>query len=168
MRIWKRAKGLGSFKVRKSCSRMKERGSMAEGKARNGIFLGIRLALVIAAVLLTLFWGSKKEGYHVDELYSYGLSNSEYLPFMHFGESDYDVKDWMLEYGAGEDLIDLFHNLDKDFKILKDASFHVKSTPIYKAYLIAQKNSQDMYHTTWVDGQAYREYLMPARSNRFN
>lgn len=141
---------------------------MAEGKARNGMFLCIRIGMVLAAVLLTLFWGSKKEGYHVDELYSYGLANSEYLPFMHFGESDYDVKDWMQEYGAGNNLIDLFRNLGKDFKIIKEASFRVKSTPIYEAYLVAQKNSRDTYSTTWVDGQAYRDYLMPSERNRFN
>lgn len=49
-----------------------------------------------------LYYGSQKEGYHFDELYSYGLANSEYLPFMHFGESGYDVKNWMMDYGPGE------------------------------------------------------------------
>ena len=61
------------------------------------------LVLIIAVSLVTMIvYGDQKEGYHLDEIYSYGLANSEYLPFMHFGESGYGVKDWMLEYGAGE------------------------------------------------------------------
>ena len=57
------------------------------------------LLVLIALLALSgmLYYGNRKEGYHVDEMLSYGLANSEYLPFMHFGESGYDVKDWMLE-----------------------------------------------------------------------
>ena len=128
---------------------------------------------VLAFILITslcamIYFGNQKEGYHVDELYSYGLSNSEYLPFMHFGVSGYDVKDWMNEYGAGESLSDLFSNLIKDFKILCECDFDFYGSEIYQAYLIAQANSADTYTTTWVPGQDYVDYLAVSESNTFN
>lgn len=128
------------------------------------------LLSVILVVSLTamIFFGFQKEGYHVDELYSYGLSNSAYLPFMHFGISSYDVKDWMNEYGAGEGIIDLCSNLLKDFRILKDNGFDFYGSEIYKAYCIAQANSADTYTTTWVPGQDYLDYLAVAKDNTFN
>ena len=129
--------------------------------------------LVLVCVLMIsfgamLYFGNQKQGYHVDEIYSYGLSNSEYLPFMHFGEHDYDVKDWMNEYGAGESLGDLFSNLWKDFLILKECDFNFYNSEIYEAYRVAQANSQDTYTTTWVSGQNYQDYLAVSDSNTFN
>ncbi len=76
------------------------------------------------------FGNMLKEEYHVDEVYSYGLANSEYLPFMHFGQHDYNVRGWMEEYGAGESLGQLFGNLISDLKILKESV-------IYQDYLTA-------------------------------
>lgn len=134
-------------------------------KNKVNILYSVIMALSIAVMILT---GFQKEGYHVDELYSYGLANSEYLPFMHFGVSGYDVKDWMKDYGPGESLVDLFKNLAKDFSILKAHGFRFKETQIYQDYLIAQINSNDTYTTTWVDGQEYRDYLSVSPTNRFN
>lgn len=126
--------------------------------------------LVIMGLALTgmVYYGSRKEGYHVDEMYSYGLANSEYLPFMHFGESGYSVKDWMLQYGAGESLPQLFRNLAADYRILRDNDYHFRESVIYRDYLVAQENSADTRTTTWVSGQAYRDYLAVSESNTFN
>ncbi len=128
----------------------------------------ILVFILIASLFAMIYFGHQKEGYHVDELYSYGLANSEYLPFMHFGLSGYDVKDWMKEYGAGESFADLFSNLIKDFKILKECNFDFYGSEIYQAYLIAQANSADTYTTTWVPGQDYVDYLAVSESNTFN
>lgn len=126
-------------------------------------------ALILVLVFCSMvYYGTRKEGYHVDELYSYGLANSEYLPFMHFGESGYDVKDWMLEYGAGESLGDLFRNLRKDFGILKECDFKFRESVIYQDYLIAQENSADTRTTSWMSGQEYKDYLCVSESNTFN
>lgn len=45
--------------------------------------------LVIFAVLIVnaLYWCAKKEGYYIDELWSYGLSNSYYSPFLYQKEN---------------------------------------------------------------------------------
>lgn len=131
---------------------------------KNKIFIAVALVVTIIAVI----FGMKKEGYHVDEMYSYGLANSEYLPFMHFGESGYDVKDWMLDYGAGESISQFVNNMIKDVKILTKAGFKVKSTEIYDKYLEAQKNSADTLTTTWVSGKDYEEYLTADKHNKFN
>ena len=128
----------------------------------------IFLAIMLYALISMIYFGYQKNGYHVDEIYSYGLANSEYLPFMHFGESGYDVKDWMMEYGAGESFVQLFKNLWKDFQILKEHKFNFYSTPIYEAYLVAQANSADTTTTTWVSGQDYRDYVSVSPENTFN
>lgn len=132
----------------------------------NGKRLLIILMVLVGSTII--FFGYKKEGYHVDEVYSYGLANSEYLPFMHFGESGYDVKDWMMDYGAGESLADLLYNLVNDFKILKECDFKWRESVIYRDYLIAQANSADTRTTTWLTGQDYLDYIAVSESNTFN
>ena len=132
-----------------------------------------RANIILAIILLCCFavfvyWGFQKEGYHVDEMYMYGTANSEYLPFMHLGEQEYSVKDWMKEYGAGENLIDLFRNLSKDFSILKANGWDIKGSEIYTAYARARECSNDMYTTTWMSGQVYKDYIAVSDTNRFN
>lgn len=124
--------------------------------------------LLLLSFLTMVYYGNQKEGYHVDEVYSYGLANSEYLPFMHFGESGYDVKDWMLEYGAGESFGELFGNLWKDYQILKECNFNWRDSVIYQDYLTAQANSADTRTSTWVSGQDYVDYVAVSKSNTFN
>lgn len=137
-------------------------------KTSERIYSGILIALMLLVFGNIIFWGIRKEGYHVDELYSYGLANSEYLPFMHFGEQEYSVKDWMKEYGAGENPVDLARNIAKDLRIIKNSGWKIKETEIYRAYATARENSNDVYTTTWMSGQAYRDYLSASDSNRFN
>ena len=126
------------------------------------------ILILLLSLLSMLYYGSRKEGYHVDEIYSYGLANSEYLPFMHFGESGYNVKDWMLEYGAGESFGDLFRNLWKDYLILRECDYQWQDSVIYQDYLTAQANSADTRTSTWVSGQEYLDYVAVSESNTFN
>ena len=129
---------------------------------------GILLVLLTISLLTMLYYGGQKEGYHVDEVYSYGLANSEYLPFMHFGAQEYSVKDWMKEYGAGESLGDLLRNLWKDFQILRDCDFRWRESVIYRDYQVAQANSADTRTATWMSGQDYLNYIAVSTSNTFN
>lgn len=128
----------------------------------------IFVVIMVLSLAGLLYYGQLKEGYHVDEVYSYGLANSEYLPFMHFGESGYDVKDWMLEYGAGESLSQLVSNLIKDYKILQECDFDLYNSVIYRDYLIAQANSLDTRTTTWMSGEDYQHYIGVGPENTFN
>ena len=45
--------------------------------------------LLIFAILIVnaLYWCTRKEGYYIDELWSYGLSNGYYMPFLHQKEN---------------------------------------------------------------------------------
>lgn len=136
--------------------------------SRKGRINGLFLLLLMVSAITMIYFGSQKEGYHVDEVYSYGLANSEYLPFMHFGTHDYNVKEWMMEYGAGESLGDLFRNLKKDIAILRDFEFEWHDSVIYQDYLRAQSNSADTRSSSWVSGQAYEDYIAVSETNRFN
>lgn len=131
----------------------------------------ILLLFIILLVAGVSIWnGYRKEGFHVDEIYSYGLSNSNYLPFPQEGDSGvYNINDFMQEYGAGNNLVDLFKNIWKDFKILKDAGFQFSQTEIYEKYREAQyNNNQPGVETTWLSGEYYENYLMVEEGTGFN
>lgn len=53
----------------------------------------ILVFLIFLQLVTMFFWGMQKTGYHMDEILSYGLSNSEYTPFLYredeFGEKWY-------------------------------------------------------------------------------
>lgn len=49
----------------------------------------ILVILIILQVANLIFWGGKKEGYHIDEIFSYGLSNGYYDPFPYYETDDY-------------------------------------------------------------------------------
>ena len=40
------------------------------------------VVLIILQVLVMIYWGMQKKGYHFDEILSYGLANSYYEPFI--------------------------------------------------------------------------------------
>lgn len=42
-----------------------------------------RLLVFTIVIVNALYWCDRKEGYYIDELWSYGLSNSYYSPFLH-------------------------------------------------------------------------------------
>lgn len=126
------------------------------------------IVLMVAMLGSMVYFGTMKQGYHVDEIYSYGLANSEYLPFLHFGYHEYNVKDWMNEYGPGGSLVDLCRNLVKDFRILKENGFNWRESSIYQDYLVAQESSNDRYTPTWVAGQYFMDYLSATKESSFN
>ncbi len=43
-------------------------------------------------IILFLFWGNKKQGYFIDEIYSFGISNSEYGPFINDYAKDHNYR----------------------------------------------------------------------------
>ena len=138
---------------------------MSANKKSSKILLALILILSLANAI---YWGSRKEGYHVDEMYMYGTANSEYLPFMHLGPQEYSVKDWMHDYGASSDLISFFKNIIKDIGILKADGFKIKNSEIYTAYSRARECSNDMYSTGWMSGNDYLDYLTATEDSRFN
>ena len=49
----------------------------------------ILVVLIILQIANLIFWGGKKEGYHIDEIFSYGLSNAYYDPFPYYQDEGY-------------------------------------------------------------------------------
>ena len=49
---------------------------------------GLLILLLLFEIFLVVFLGSKKAGFYIDEIYSYGLSNSYYAPFLR------DIDNW--------------------------------------------------------------------------
>ena len=140
---------------------------------KSGSKFSVKYALILLFlfILVTselIFFGTKKQGFHVDEMYMYGTANSEYLSVPHLSNDGYRVKDWMLEYGPGESLLQFFKNIGKDFSLLKESHWHFKNTTIYADYLVAKENSNDMYRPDWVTGEYFHDYITVTESNRFN
>lgn len=138
---------------------------------RDRLKQALYLVMILVLVAGVSIWnGSRKEGFHVDEMYSYGLANSNYMPFPKEGDNGaYSIDDFMQEYGAGDNLIELFQNLWKDFEILKAADFQIYNTPIYQKYREAQAtNNQQWIETTWLSGEYYENYLTVEEGTGFN
>ena len=127
------------------------------------------LFIGLLSLCCLIYFDCRKTGFHVDEIYSYGLSNSEYCSFISYGERDYTVRDWMHDYGTGSNPVEFFRNLVSDFKILNANDFKLKSTTIYADYLRASANNHiTNQQSTWVDGSVYRDYLTATEDSRFN
>lgn len=54
----------------------------------------ILVILILLQITNIIFWGSKKEGYHIDEIFSYGLSNAYYDPFPYYDNKDTHFMNW--------------------------------------------------------------------------
>lgn len=130
----------------------------------------IGVFIVFLAILIwSLYFGYQKKGYQVDEMYSYGLANSNYRPFPNLGDTgEYDMDDFMQEYGAGNNVIDLLRNLWKDCGIISKAKFHIKTTELYSALKKAQETHYDMSTITWRSGEFFQDYLTVEKGTGFN
>lgn len=139
-------------------------------KRRKELFetLGFVLLLIVITIQ-SIYFGFRKEGYHLDEMYSYGLANSNYLPFMHMGDSGaYDVADFMHEYGTGNNPIEFFRNLGNGVVDFSKAHFRFSNMEMYDPYQSAQIVSNDTKTTTWLTGQYFQDYLSVQEGERFN
>ena len=58
----------------------------------------ILIFIIILQIFNIIFWGTQKEGYHIDEIFSYGLSNSYYDPFPYYESDDYYMYWHNVEY----------------------------------------------------------------------
>ena len=58
----------------------------------------ILIILIILQISNIVFWGTKKEGYHIDEIFSYGLSNAYYDPFPYYQDEGYFMEWHDVEY----------------------------------------------------------------------
>ena len=130
------------------------------------------MGFVLLLILITaqaIYFGFQKKGYHVDEMFSYGLANSNYMPFMHMGDDgSYDVADFMQEYGTGNNPIELFRNLGRGVVDFSKAHFRFQNMEMYDAYRTAAETSKDTKTTTWLTGQYFKDYLTVEEGTRFN
>ena len=65
---------------------------------KNNTYKIFIVAFLLLNILVMLFFGMKKNGYNVDELYTYGLSNSYYEPFINISENTELSSDYFKEY----------------------------------------------------------------------
>lgn len=54
---------------------------MYKNRAENRVYLIIVLIILVYCIIC-MFYAHKKSGFFLDEIYSYGLSNSHYAPFL--------------------------------------------------------------------------------------
>lgn len=73
------------------------------GIQKNNIYKIFIVACLMLNVLVMLFFGMKKNGYNVDELYTYGLSNSYDEPFINITENTELSSDYFKEYLTVQD-----------------------------------------------------------------
>lgn len=121
-------------------------------KLSNKIFI---LIIVILSIIMGIYM-YQKEGFHEDEMFSYGSSNYRYdNVYQQFGRSD-SVNIFIKEKIIGDSLLDTIKNYKYYYIDHKDE----KESEINKIY--------EMQHPTWRTSKEAKEYIVIDKEDIFN
>lgn len=121
-------------------------------------YRGQAAALLCLAVVLCCF-AFRKEGYHMDELLSFELSNAEYNPWIVPTQPVGRLAKFMKEEIEGDTLGETLANLaDTALDVLENRG---------ESKLLQYR--ADVYpEPVWIEAEAFREYLTTGKGDRFN
>ena len=111
----------------------------------------IHIVLFFISVIISFaYWGNKKEGLFIDELYSYGLSNSYYAPYLD------DLKDFSDGWAIYErnDIRDYLEVRENDEKFSFSSVYYNQtqdnSPPLFYMFLNAASSLFPNSHSKWI------------------
>lgn len=114
--------------------------------------------LVLLAVVLLLFVG-QKEGYHMDEVLSYQLANSEYNPFIITNKPVGRLAQFMSDEVQGDSLWETAGNLwQTALDVVKNGN----------GSKLMQSKAVEYPEAVWFSGQQFVEYMTVNGSDGFN
>lgn len=116
----------------------------------------LTVALIVASLC---FWVSQKEGYHMDELLSFELSNAEYTPWIVPTQPEGRLAKFLREEIDGENIGETLSNvIDVVRDTLQNGSNGVLGS--FKA---------DVYdEPVWIDRQQFHDYITVEQGDAFN
>lgn len=119
------------------------------------------LLLVILSV--TLFWSSKKEGYFIDEVYTFGLANNAYSPFLKEGLNGAPLADYMYTKFYAQDLSGTLENIKGIVNDIKENG--IRGSEIFAAY---KADVYAKYTPAWLDKEYLLNYAAIQEGHKFD
>lgn len=116
--------------------------------------------LTLAVVIVSLFfWISQKEGYHMDELLSFELSNAEYNPWIVPTQPEGRLAKFMREEIRGDGWGETFENI---LKTVEDV-WENRGNSVLAGF------RADVYEEpVWIDRQMFYDYITVSARDAFN
>lgn len=120
---------------------------------------GPQAAALLCVLALQCCFAFRKEGYHMDEMISFEMSNAEYNPWIVPTQPVGRLAKFIQEEIRGEDFVEAFSNLtDTVWDVVKNKGG--SKLLQYKA---------DVYpDPVWIGSEAFTDYVTAGGSNRFN
>lgn len=84
----------------------------------------IFIVILMLQIANFIFWGYQKEGYHIDEIYSYGLSNSYYRPYVDSNNEHWNV--W-----HNEDYFKQYVEVQADHRFAYDSVYYNQTCDVH-------------------------------------
>lgn len=119
----------------------------------------IQLLVLFLIVVVHCAYIAQKEGYHMDELLSFELSNAEYNPWIVPTQPQGRLAKFMQEEIDGENLAQTFSNV---VEVIRDVAENGRNSKLltYKA---------DVYEEpVWIERQDFEAYVTTGQRDRFN
>lgn len=122
------------------------------------------LVILLSIILINSFlWALKKDSFFIDEVYTFGLANNSFGPFLEAGESSAPLSEYMYTKFYGENICSTVQNIKN---ILYDIQQNgIRGSEIFKAY---KNDIYAEYTTKWFDKQDLLNYVAVQEDRRFD
>lgn len=120
---------------------------------------GIRILIMVLSMLFLCSYIARKEGYHMDEILAFELSNAEFNPWIVPTQPVGRLAKFMGEYIDGENIADTLGNI----------VFIVKDTLINRGNSILANYKADVYDApVWISRESFQNYVQCDTSDDYN
>lgn len=120
---------------------------------------GVRIVIICLSMLFLSTYIAKKEGYHVDEILSFQVGNSEFTPWIMPTQPVGRLAKFVREHIEGENI----------GETIKNIGFITKDTLQNRAGSIIANYKADVYDApVWIDREHFKDYLECDRDDAFN
>ncbi len=120
---------------------------------------GIRYGVILLCVIVLTIISSQKEGYHMDEILAFELSNAEYNPWIVPNQPEGRLAKFNREHIEGDNLLEELENI---WNIAMD-TIRNGSNSILFTY------QADVYDApVWIENTSFQEYLQVNEKDAFN
>ncbi len=120
---------------------------------------GVRIIIICLSMLFLSFFIAKKEGFHVDEVLSFQLGNSEFTPWIMPAQPVGRLAKFVGEHIEGDSFGETVRNI----------AFIIKDTVRNRGNSIVSVYKADVYEApVWISREHFKDYLECDREDAFN
>ncbi|MDD3429285.1 MAG: hypothetical protein PHG02_04695 [Oscillospiraceae bacterium] len=111
-------------------------------------------ALFLVISLVAVYFTTQKQGYELDELYSFGYANGSYMPLMEGTTQEYTLKNFIDEYVFADSFGKTVNNFLAGVQDIFQNG--IKESNLYKEYKRAMLCEKEL---AWHDAEYFRNYI---------